>query len=90
MEETDLLVAIETLLGGCHGPEGMGGAGGVVEQCLCVLVNLSTCCEKTRNILVHCEEIGRSLAAILVRRNDSNCSSNSSNTSRNVMLVAGC
>lgn len=64
LQETNLLVAVEMLLG--HGGSvGSGSSGGVVEQCLCVLVNLSGCCEDTRQLLVHREAICKAVNSIL-------------------------
>ena len=69
LEDTTLLVSIETLLES-YGGAGSGGAGvggGVVEQCLCVLVNLSSCSEASRQALVRSHYILHQLANILVR-----------------------
>ena len=69
LEDTTLLVSIETLLESYSGVGG-GGAGvggGVVEQCLCVLVNLSSCNEATRQALVRSDYILHQLTNILVR-----------------------
>lgn len=62
MEETALLAALGTLLLSNSDP----GSGCVVEQCLCVLVNLSCCSEKTRRQLVHSEDIIRAVGSLLV------------------------
>ena len=55
-----------------NGPGGAGGSGGVVEQCLCVLVNLSRCCQKTRQQLVQSEGIVRRVSTILVNNSKKN------------------
>ena len=76
MEQTSIVVAMETLLRSCGGPGGAGGSGGVVEQCLCVLVNWSSCSEKTRELLVHREEILHSVSTVLVNNNNNNNNNN--------------
>ncbi len=43
------------------------GGGSVVEQCLCVLVNLSACSESLRNTLVHNNTIIAAVGSVLVQ-----------------------
>ena len=69
---TELLAAMETLLeesssSNSSSISSSSSSGSeVVEQCLCVLVNLSSCSEKVRDILVHRDGIVRSICSILV------------------------
>ena len=67
---TELLAAMETLLeeSSSSNSSSISSSSGseVVEQCLCVLVNLSSCSEKVRDILVHRDGIVRSICSILV------------------------
>ena len=67
VEGAGLLSMLEGVLAS---QSGCGPAGSVVEQCLCVLVNLSTCSERIRNILVHSESIIGSVSSILVRKTE--------------------
>ena len=68
IQDTSLLVAIARLLEEFSSPArgGMGSSGGVVEQCLCVLLNLSSCTGDIGNSLVHSQDIVRLVSTILV------------------------
>lgn len=58
-QDVNLLVAMETVLE-------QSTQASVLEQCLCLLVNLTSCSERTRNILAHSEQLVRSIVNILV------------------------
>ena len=62
LERVGLLRPLEEMLQS----HGSNGSGGVVEQCLCVLVNLSTCSEQVRNTLAHSNTIIAAVSSILV------------------------